>query len=289
MLNGNADNSADVLRAFACDARVEIDVQQIAFGDKSNAWNQFIHVIRPEAKTYFFVDAYAVPAPGALAALDRALQEAPGANAAAAVPSSGRTAAATRANMMRTPSLHGSLFALRGRFVRRIAASGLRLPVGLYRGDGLIGSLVVNDLDGRTFAWNLERITVAPDATWTVTPVSALQRPRQIWSRLQRQARGLMEDQAIKERTYHIGFEQLPRYADAMIAAWVASDPATRRPTLRRNPFGWLAARKLQPHSEPGDHALAARRLFLSSPGREAAPASSGNRAALHDRYELAS
>jgi hypothetical protein len=289
LLNGNTDNSADVVRRFARDASIEVDVQEIPFGDKSNAWNQFIHGCRPEAQTYFFVDSYAVPTAGALAALDRALQNAPGANAAAAVPSSGRSAAATRANMMRTPALHGSLFALRGRFVRRLWVSGLRLPAGLYRGDGLIGSFVVNDLDGRKFAWNLEHISVAPDATWTVTPVSKLRRPQQIWNRLVRQARGLMEDQAIKERTYHIGFEQLPRFADAMIADWIAADPATRRPSWRRNPLGWLAARKLQPHREPDEQALAARRLFFVPSDKKVGSAHSDNWAAPHDLYEVAS
>ena len=289
LLNDTTDHSADVVRGFARDASVEVDVQQITFGDKSNAWNQFIHAVRPEAQTYFFVDSYAVPAAGALAALDQALQDAPWANAAAAVPSSGRSAAATRASMMRTPALHGSLFALRGGFVRRLAASGLRLPAGLYRGDGLIGSFVVNDLDGRTFAWNLKLISVAPDATWTVTPVSKLRRPWQIWSRLQRQARGLMEDQAIKELTYHKGFERLPRYADAMIESWMAADPATRRPSWRRNPLGWLAARKLQPHREPDDQALTARRLFLAPSSREVVSAHSGDKVMPHDLFEVAS
>lgn len=288
LLNGNGDKSGDVVRAFARGASVDVEVQEIAFGDKSNAWNQFIHRVRPDARTYFFVDAYAVPAAGALAALDTALRNAPGASAAAAVPSSGRSAAATRASMIRTPALHGSLFALREEFVRRVAASGLRLPAGLYRGDGLIGSLVVNDLDGRTFAWKLDLIAVAPDATWTVTPASTLRRPQQIWNRLIRQARGRMEDAAIKERTYHIGFEHLPRYADRMIADWIEADPATRRPSLRGDPLGWLAVRKLRPLSEPGDRALEARRLFLSRAGGRIVDPRPDSKSAPRDRLALA-
>jgi len=264
MLNGTTDGSEAALRPLAHGAGIALDVRQIAFGDKSNAWNQFVHAVRPTARTYFFVDAYAIPAPGALAALERRLAATPSANAAAAVPSSGRTAAATRAAMLERPALHGSLFALRGEFVARIAAAGLRLPVGLYRGDGLIGSFAVHDLVASEDTWMPDRIAVAPDATWTVEPLSML-RPRDAkrrLARLVRQARGVMEDRAISDLLYPGGFAKLPRYADRMVLDWIAADPATRRPALPRDPLGWLAVRGLQPPREPGAAALAAQRIL---------------------------
>jgi hypothetical protein len=266
ILNGTTDDSAASLALLAREAGIALDVQQIAFGDKSNAWNQFIHAARPQAQTYFFVDAYAMPAPGALAALEQRLAEAPQANAAAAVPSCGRAAEATRAAMLERPALHGSLFALRGTFVERIAAAGLRLPVGLYRGDGLIGSFVVHNLDALGHPWTLELIAVAPAATWAVKPLSML-RVRDIRRRvvrLLRQGRGSLEDAAIKACVYRTGFAGLPRYADRMILDWIAADPAARTPSLRRDPFGWLAARALQPPREPDEAALAAHRLLFT-------------------------
>jgi hypothetical protein len=265
VLNGTTDNSAAELEALVREAGIAIDVQQIAFGDKSNALNQFIHVLRPQAQTYFFVDAYAMLDRGALAALDRQLADNPQANAAAAVPSSGRTAAATRAAMVKTPALHGSLFALRGTFVERLAAAGLRLPVGLYRGDGLIGSFIVHNLDAMGHPWTPALVTVAPEATWTVKPLSMLKRRdvRRRLARLLRQGRGSLEDAAIKESVYHQGFAGLPQYADRMILDWIAGDPAARTPTLRRNPLGWLAAAALRSPRQPNDQALAAHRLFF--------------------------
>ncbi len=249
MLNGCTDRSAQIAAATARGA-AEVDIYTIAHADKSNAWNQFVHRLRPPARTYFFVDAYAAVAPQSFSALARALAEAPGANAAAALPSSGRSAPALREAMLRNGGLHGSLFALSSRFLDRLTQTGWRLPVGLYRGDGLINSMAVHDL-GATTPWQSARVVSSPEATWRTRPQRPF-RPADAVRHLRRrvrQARGRMEVAAIQDIIYRAepegGFGALPNWADAMLLDWIAADPA-RRPTWRSNFFGMLAARNLR-------------------------------------------
>lgn len=248
LLNGTSDDSAARAGAALSTAGQAGRIYSIAEPDKANALNQFLHHLRPPATTYFFVDGYAAVAPDALRRLDAALQANPLARAAAAVPSSGRSAARLRAAMLNAPGLHGSLFALRGEFVERIAALGLRLPRRLYRGDGLLGSFVLHDLDAVSGGWRPERIAVDGDATWKAPGL-------QVWKwrdlrrhagRLVQQGRGRLQNEALKDAIYPAGFGGLPEDADAQTRRWVAADPETRRPRPWRDPFAALAWRRMQ-------------------------------------------
>ena len=163
--------------------------------------------------------------------------------------------------MLANPALHGSLHALRGDFVERIAARGLELPAGLYRGDGLLGSMVMHDLDAAANPWNPTRIAVAAGASWQVRPLSPL-RPadlRRYWNRRIQQARGRLEDAALREAIYRDGFANLPRYADAMLLEWLASNP----PPADR--FSRLALQRLRQPRTPGCAELVARRPVLAA------------------------
>ncbi|WP_431282444.1 glycosyltransferase [Humitalea sp. 24SJ18S-53] len=255
LLNGCSDASptvaAEALRAEDLAGRVFAIPQ----GDKANAVNAFLHALRPAASTYFFVDGYAAVAPDALRRLDQSLRDKPVANAAAAVPSTGRSAEALRRSMVAYPGLHGSLFALRGSFVDRIVADGLRLPVGLYRGDGLLGSFVMHDLDSATGGWLNERLEVNLDATW----VSPHLRPwrwqdlRRHWYRLVQQARGRLQWAALCEAIYPAGFTALPADADAAALRWIDAAPAQRAPRPWRDPFAAVALRRMRRAPPWGD------------------------------------
>lgn len=244
ILNGSTDGSADIAVTACRHHALACRVVTIRHADKANAINQYLHALRPDAGAYVFVDAYAAVAPDAIARLTHALATHPHANAAAAVPSTGRSAAALRATMLAQPSMHGSLFALTSDFVARIAARGLRLPVGLYRGDGLLGSFALHDLDAATTAWDTRRIVVVPEATWTTRPLkpwlgSDLGRHVR---RLIRQGRGRLENAAIKRLIYPGGFEALPGDANRMLIDVTAAHPAMM-PRWWRDPAAWIALR----------------------------------------------
>jgi hypothetical protein len=167
VLNGSTDASPDVAMAAMRRLGLRGRIGLIPQADKSNALNQYIHRLRVPAPLHAFVDAYAAITPDSLGLLARALRDAPEALAAAAVPSTGRSAALLRQQMQAQPGLHGSLFMLRGSFVERMAAKGLRLPLNFYRGDGLLSSMVLHDLDAHSGDWQPHRMVVEPRATWT--------------------------------------------------------------------------------------------------------------------------
>lgn len=245
LLNGTTDDSHREASLALIHSGLPGRIHAIAEADKANAVNQFIQHLRPEAETYFFVDAYARVAPDALRHLEQALRDHPLAQAAAAVPATGRSAARLRAEMIRNPGLHGSLFALRAGFVARIAALGLALPVGLYRGDGLLGSFVLHDLDAAKGGWRGERIAVEPRATWAAPQLQPWrwQDWRRHWNRLVQQGRGRLQWAAIRTRIYPHGFGALPADADACVLQSLDTVPA---PKPWRDPFAALALARMR-------------------------------------------
>jgi hypothetical protein len=262
LLNGTTDGSqalaGEALRAEGLAGCV----YDIPHGDKAHAVNLFLHELRPRAGTYFCVDAYARVRPDALRLLAASLERQPKALAAAAVPSTGRSAPALRRMMQEHSGLHGSLFALRGDFVDRLVAAGLRLPLGLYRGDGLLGAFVLHDLDAQHGGWDTGRIALTPEASWT-TPEWQPWRWRDLRRQVRRmvqQGRGRLESAAIRSIIYDGGgFTGLPPQADAMVLDWIAADPAARIPAARRDPFARIALARLRQAAPPSPDALRPR------------------------------
>ncbi len=259
LLNGTTDDSPALAAAALRRHGLDGAVYQVPHGCKSHALNLFLHELRQPAALHVCIDAYAEILPDALRHLAAQLDAAPQALAAAAVPSCGRSAAALRQGMLRYPGLHGSLFALRGSVVERLAAAGLRLPVGLYRGDGLLGAMLMHDLDAARHEWNPGRIAVAPAASWTTPPGQPwrLRDLRRHLHRMLRQGRGRLESAALRHAIYQGGgFAALPAEADALVRDWVAADPAARRPRPWRDPFAWLAYRRLRQAASPSPESL---------------------------------
>ncbi|MFC7692477.1 hypothetical protein ACFQY5_25775 [Paeniroseomonas aquatica] len=133
LLNGPAGAGIAAAERFAAGGGPRLRLFHIPHADRANAWNQYVHGLRPEAAMHVFTDAHAAVTPGTLRSLAAALAEDPSAEAATALPSTGRHAAAMRARLRSGGALHGSLHALRGRFLEDLARRGLRLPVGLGR------------------------------------------------------------------------------------------------------------------------------------------------------------
>lgn len=259
ILNGTTDESHDVLRREMGRLAPLASGYVIPFADKANAWNQFVYALRPRAWVYFFIDAYARVDAAALRELADSLEADNHANAAAAVPSTGRSAAALRAAMIAEGGLHGSLFALRRSFLDRLTADGLRLPIGLYRGDGLIGSFVRHDLDARR-PWDRTRIRVAPGATWRTRPLSPW-RPSDIRRQARRmiqQRRGRCEAEALRRIIREAGFKALPLFADLMLADWLRETRAGEGFSFRIKGLSLLMRRALRSPRLPSERDITA-------------------------------
>ena len=205
-------------------------------GDQANAWNQYVHALRPRASMHVFLEDHAEIGPEALQSLAAALAVEPRAEAATALPSEGRDAAARRARLRRGGQLHGTLHALRGRWVEALAAEGMRLPVGLER---------IHPVLARRLG---DRITVAEEASWQPLP----QRLGEGWRRRLRAARARIEEAALAGR------ESLPEFALPLLRDWLA-----RQAGPGEGFFDWLARRRLALEAIPSPEALRPRPVLV--------------------------
>lgn len=168
VVNGSTDATAAIVRSYAGQG---VELVEYAEGGKSRSWSRFILDEAPLAATYVFVDGDAELVPGSVTALERCLANNPQANAAAAPPMNGRNAAYYRRLMAQQAGLFGDCYALRGAFVERLRASGIRLPDDLIGDDGLIGALARTDLGGDA-DWRGERVASCTQAGFYCVPNS---------------------------------------------------------------------------------------------------------------------
>jgi len=224
LLNGTTDDSFDVIRAMRLE-HAALSVYRFPVADKANAINRFLYDLRRDARTYFSVDAYTKVGPSALRALAGALQKDPHALIASAIQTNGRSAKASREMTLRGGVTTGQLYAMSARFVSRLVAAGLRLPLQMYRTDALIGSMAAHNIDALGTEWDSGRIIPAPEATFEIAPLSIFKWRdiKRQYRREIRQARGRFENEAIKSIIYTRGYTALPDNANDMIRDWLTS------------------------------------------------------------------
>jgi glycosyltransferase involved in cell wall biosynthesis len=253
IVNGSSDDSAALALEAAARRNIPIAVYTIAHSDKANAINRFFYSLREPAHHYFFIDAYVKIGRNALAAMEACLTTRPEAMAATGVAVNGRTMQrATGPTLAEGHRMHGQLHALRPEFIDRLVARNLRLPIGLYYGDGLIGSMVLHDLDALKNEWVPKRIASDPEATYAI-PILSPFRPRDLKRQLQRkvrQMRGRLENLAIRDILYVHNYEGLPEYAHDMVMGFLTAHGPPVVGVLDR-PFQALALREIRAARRP--------------------------------------
>lgn len=150
LANGCSDRTASIVRELAT-LNNNLQVIEIPLADKANAWNLYIHEISANsslsvAEMHVFIDGDVQVESGSLKALAAAFEQAPTANAAGALPVTGRDREAWRRRMLANGTLAGGLYALRGSFVERIRRRGIRIPQGLIGEDWLVSLFAKSDL-----------------------------------------------------------------------------------------------------------------------------------------------
>ena len=251
LANGCTDDTEEIVANYAR-ARDDVHLVHIDVGDKCNAWNEFVHLHAPRSRTLFFIDGDVRAAPGALEALQRGLDTHPEANAAAALPGSGRSQTAFRRMLIDEGGVAGNLYALRGRFADRIRDAGIRLPIGLVGDDGLVGTLAHNDLDPRKGDWSRARVVTCPDAMFVFDPLS-LWRPdhwRLYWRRQINYAVRARQFRMLAPLIHDGGVRTMPASVRDLYAARAeAVDADTPWPTSL---FDLLARNRIRRATPPG-------------------------------------
>jgi len=167
IVNGSTDDTAAIARGLNMPNTFVHDYTQ---GGKSRSWNRFVFdTLETFADVHVFVDGDAEVVAGSIEALTAALSTNPHANLASAVPANGRHAARYAAQMLREGGVFGDLYAVRGSFLARMKAAGVRLPDDLIGDDGLIGALAKTDLASED-AWDDRRVAVCLGAGFLCEP-----------------------------------------------------------------------------------------------------------------------
>ncbi len=166
-INGTTDRTAEIARSFA-----GVHVHDWAEGGKSLSWNRImLDTPGVTGDVFVFVDGDAEIQPNSVEALVQTLRANPAANAAAGLPANGRKAEAYRAETIASHGLFGDFYALSGDFVRRLRASGVRLPVDLIGDDSLIGALAKTGLANED-DWQETRIVPCLEAGFLCEPTT---------------------------------------------------------------------------------------------------------------------
>jgi hypothetical protein len=256
VVNGSSGSFVQEARRLKARYGGILRVFEIPLGDMSNAWNQYVYSVNEDHAFHGFVDAYVRVKPDAIPLLVRALERNGRAVAASGVPSMGRQAATQATEMKLRGGLMGGLHVLRGSFVERIRAAGIRLPIGLDRGDGLIGSMAMHDLAPLETPFDKTLIEVVGDSTYEFDPLNPLNLAdmKRYWRRRIRQARGRYENAYLKASIYTGGYNSLPAYLDSALLEFAATAPVKPR-SAEEAFFMWLARREMNP-TMPSEDAL---------------------------------
>lgn len=170
LVNGASDRTAEIARAIPA---ANLQVHEFAEGGKARTWNRFVFDrLDAFADVHVFVDGDAEVAPGSIAALAAALAGDDHASLASALPLNGRGAERYRDRMRAEHGVFGDLYAVKGTFLARMKAAGIRLPDDLVGDDGLVAAMAKTDLANED-RWDDARVTVCEGAGFLCEPVQA--------------------------------------------------------------------------------------------------------------------
>lgn len=221
VVNGSSDRTGGIARREA-ERRPNLFVHIYEEGGKARSWNRFLFDTLPAfSPVHVFVDGDAEVVPGSIEALAAALAADAHANAASGMPLNGRNAAAYRRAMIAERGLFGDLYALRGSFLARMKARGLRLPTDLVGDDSLVGALAKTDL-GSEAEWDETRVVPCPEAGFLCEPAALRLRSltlqyRRMVSYSVRHFQNRIVSEIMRER----GPDGLPERLADLYAAWL--------------------------------------------------------------------
>lgn len=245
LVNGCTDETEQRVREYSAN-HPEVTLVSIAMGDKSNAWNVYVHEYAPrDSDVHFFIDGDVNAMPNSLVALYDALTANTNANAAAALPVSGRNKEKIRRGIIEQRDLPGNLYALSGCFVSSAIKNGVRLPIGLIGDDSIVCALAKWNLEPRG-PWEQERVTFSEGAGFSFESLS-WRRPdnwRLYWRRRIRYSFRGFQNQLLGPVLTKEGVGGMPwdvtelyqRYGHACRLRWKGVD------TL----FDWIALRRIR-------------------------------------------
>lgn len=262
LVNGNKDLADEMAALINYKLIVSplnsVRVWFVPFGDKAHTWNEYIYKIWEPCVFSYFIDGYTLVRSDAFTLLAEGLERHPFALGATGVPTVGRTATALRNHMLKDGGIHGNLFAIRGSAVASIRECQFRLPLGLYRTDGLIGAALMFRLDPFRNNWDTTCVFVHNGASWDVKnpPRWTINNFIIQWKRRLRQAQGEVENRAVREHLAinRLALAMIPSTVNELVKDWVDNHRLAAMRLFLREPLALYAVLKLR---KPRDWAAA--------------------------------
>lgn len=212
----------------------------IPLADKANAWNQYIHELWSGEEIVFFIDGYVRLNADAVELLGTAVTANPQALGGTGVPTMGRSAKALRENMIVNTGYHGNFCCIKGSTIHQMRDKQIRLPLGLYRTDSLMGAFLCYALDPGSHIWEDYRIHVHPTASWQIDPAKwwRFKDLKAYVKRYFRQVRGRIENAAVAEHLANrrCSPAKLPATAQEMVLEWSEQCPDDARVLAQSSP-----------------------------------------------------
>jgi hypothetical protein len=217
-----------------------LKVWSIPLADKANAWNQYIHQLWAGEEIVFFIDGYVRFNADAVELLGTAVAANAQALEGTGVPTMGRSAKALSENMIANTGYHGNFCCIKGDTLQQMRDKQIRLPVGLYRTDSLMGAILCYALDPSCHIWEDYRIDVHPTASWQIAPAMwwQIKGLKACVKRYFRHARGQLENAAFADHLVNRLHPpaELPATAQEMVLEWVARCPTDFQRLVKQHP-----------------------------------------------------
>ena len=268
LVNGNAGLAKTLAAELAEQCASEkphlkspnIHVWSIPLGDKANAWNQYIHRIWDGEEIAFFIDGYVRLNADAIELLGNATAANTRALGGSGVPTMGESSTMLRINLIVNTGFHGNFCCIKAGPIEQMREAGIRLPVGLYRTDSLMGALLCYALYPADHAWEDHRIYVHPNASWQMDiakwwhPKDAMGFIKRRW----RQARGDLEKAAIADHLAHrrLSPAEFPSTARSLVLNWIKTTPADFQRVAQGNSLVKKAVAAIHKVAPVPDHLL---------------------------------
>ncbi|MBC3765569.1 glycosyltransferase family A protein [Neptunicella marina] len=161
LANGCTDQTVQQVHNFKGNIG-NLYLMETAVGDKANTWNIFVHQLLadksiPENSAIIFMDGDVTVSSSTFDLLQEMLNKNPYAEAAGAMPATGRDRDAWRQRMVFNGMLAGNCYALRGSFVSYLQQRQMRIPVGFIGEDFFVSWLIATNLWRNAYYENMGR------------------------------------------------------------------------------------------------------------------------------------
>lgn len=145
--NGCTDRTYEVaLATLQESASCQYVVKNLAFGDKCNAWNYYVHELAPQSDVHFFVDSDVTFSAFAFPTLfDRLI--ASDKLAVTGLPLTGRNLAFYTELATKYSCLFGNLYGVKQEFLQKLTAQKVKLPIGLSWIDAQLTKMINHNLE----------------------------------------------------------------------------------------------------------------------------------------------